>query len=61
MQLSSEQLQKISDISADLGVVSVASIVLPALFDQLKPIWMLVGLLDASLCFACSLVLIKAK
>lgn len=33
MRLSDGQLDKLSDISADLGVVEIASVVLPALLD----------------------------
>lgn len=61
IRLSSEQLQKLSDITADLGLVCIASIVLPAIFDRFNILLLFFGILVAIFCFVCSLVLIKAK
>ncbi|MEK7186281.1 MAG: hypothetical protein AAB675_02875 [Patescibacteria group bacterium] len=35
-KLNEEQLDKLSDIFSDLGLVGVAAVVLPAIFDKLN-------------------------
>ena len=42
-QLNDRQLEKLSDISSDLGLVSAASIVLPAVFDRFNSMLLIFG------------------
>lgn len=46
-RLNESQEKKLSDIASDLGIVSIASVVLPALFDRSNPIMVILGLLTA--------------
>lgn len=61
MTLSDEQLTKLSDISSDLGVVAVASVVLPALLDKFKLLPILLGSCIAIILLVTSLWLLKGK
>ena len=42
-RLSDKRLEKLSDIASDLALVSVASVILPAVFDKYDPIKILIG------------------
>ena len=42
--LNQNQLDKLSDISSDSALVSVASIVLPAVFDRFEPVKITLGI-----------------
>jgi hypothetical protein len=44
-KLSIKQLEKLSDISSDVGLISLASVVLPAVLDRLNPIMLVLGLI----------------
>ncbi len=61
MRLTDEQLQKLADVSSDLGVVAVASVVLPTLFDRFQLIPAILGLLGALILVLISLWLINGK
>ncbi|MEK7618260.1 MAG: hypothetical protein AAB410_03875 [Patescibacteria group bacterium] len=61
MRLSDEQLTKLSDISSDLGVVAVASVVLPALLDKFKILPILLGGCIAIILLVTSLWLLKGR
>lgn len=56
-QLSNEQLNKLSDICSDLGVVAVASVFIPSLFDSFSGLAALMGMVLALLFFFISLKL----
>jgi len=61
MRLSDEQIDKLADIFADLGVVAVASIVLPALLDRLQFLPAIIGSLCSLVFLIVSLWLLKGK
>lgn len=61
MKLSEEQLIKLSDISADLGVVAVASVALPALLDKFQIFPAILGLAIAIILLVTSLVILRFK
>lgn len=42
-QLSKHQLDKLSDIASDVGLVSLASVVLPAVLDRVDVVKVLLG------------------
>lgn len=44
-QLNEKQRDKISDIASDIGLVGLASVVIPAFFDKFNPAMVLLGLL----------------
>lgn len=44
-KLNGGQIDKLADISSDVALVSLASVVIPALFDKLNPILVGLGLL----------------
>lgn len=47
MKLSKKQIDKLSDISSDLGLVAVASVVIPAAVDRFSLVAVVYGLLVA--------------
>ncbi len=44
-RLTNPQIEKLSDISSDVGLVSLASVVLPAVLDKHDPFVILLGLI----------------
>lgn len=46
-ELNQSQLEKLSDIASDLGLVSIATVVLPAIFDKSDPDRVRLGLATA--------------
>lgn len=42
-RLNNKQIEKLSDISSDVGLVAIASVVLPAVFDKFNPAVLLLG------------------
>lgn len=42
-KLNEDQIEKLSDISSDIGLVSLASVVLPAVFDKFNSVMILLG------------------
>lgn len=61
MRLANERIQKISDIMADLGVVAVASVVLPALLDRFQWVSAVFGSLAAMALLSISVWIVKRK
>jgi len=59
MALSHPQFQKLSDITADVGQVVVASVVIPLFIDSFHPLVAILGLMAAVACWATSLLLLK--
>ena len=43
LKLNEKQLEKMSDIAGDLGLVSIASVVLPFVFDKFNAMAVLLG------------------
>lgn len=43
-RLNERQLEKLSDIASDSGLVALASVVLPAILDKFNPILVVSGL-----------------
>lgn len=43
MRLNARQLDKLSDISSDVGLVALASVALPALFEKFNILVILIG------------------
>lgn len=60
-KLSTDQLQKLSDIVADTGIVSLASVVLPVILGQLNPVYLIIGIPLTLLFWTTSIVLLKYK
>lgn len=56
-KLNRKQLDKLSDIASDVALVSLASIVLPAMFDRFDVTVVLLGLLATIFLWAISLLL----
>lgn len=46
-ELNKRQLEKLSDIASDLGLVSIATVVFPAVFDKADPDRVRLGLVIA--------------
>ena len=46
-RLSDKQLEKLSDISSDVALVALASVVLPAVLDRFDLVRVILGLLAA--------------
>ena len=44
-RLSETQLEKLSDIASDVGLIGIASIVLPAVFDRFDILKIFVGII----------------
>lgn len=42
-RLNEKQIEKLSDLSSDVGLVALASVVLPAAFDKFDPVVILLG------------------
>lgn len=57
LELNDRQLAKLSDISSDLGLVSTASIILPAVFDRFNLTLLVVGTVASFSFWIISLVL----
>lgn len=60
-KLSSDQVQKLSDIVADTGIVSLGSVILPVILSQLKPIYLIIGMPLTLLFWTTSIVLLRYK
>ncbi len=58
-KLSKKQLEKLSDISSDVGLITLASVVLPAALDRFNPAAVVLGLLATFIFWAISLMLRK--
>lgn len=43
-ELNKSQIEKLSDISAELGFICIATVVLPAVFEKFNPVTGLIGL-----------------
>lgn len=56
-RLSKRQLEKLSDISSDVGLIALASVVLPAALDKFNPVAVLLGLLATFIFWTISLFL----
>lgn len=61
MRLTAEQFDKLGDITADLGVVAVASVVLPALLDRFHLMVAIFGFISAAGLLLLSIWLVKRK
>jgi hypothetical protein len=59
MKLRRRQLDQLSDIASDVGLVALASVVLPAVLDKFDPIEVGLGLLATILFWSISLWLKK--
>ncbi len=59
LRLSERQLEKLSDILSDAGLVALASVVLPALLDKFSVITIILGLIVTFTCWVASLSLRK--
>ncbi len=57
MNLNDRQLEKLSDIFADIGLVALASVVIPAVFNRLDLQILSAGLIITFGCWAISLAL----
>ena len=53
------QLQKLADISADIGQVALASIVIPFFIDKYQPLVAFLGVIVAATFWILSLLLIQ--
>ncbi len=42
-RFNEKQIEKLSDLSSDVGLVALASVVLPAVFDKFNPAVLLLG------------------
>lgn len=42
-RLNDKQTEKLSDLSSDVGLVALASVVLPSVFDKFNPAVLLLG------------------
>ncbi len=47
-RLNNKQLDKLSDIASDVGLISLASVVLPAILDRVNLVLVVLGLLATS-------------
>lgn len=54
-ELNQKQIEKLSDIIADIGVVGFASVVIPAAFDKFDIADIILGVIAALLLFVISL------
>jgi len=43
--LNKKQIEKLADIASDVGLVALASVVLPAVFDRFDPFKIFVGVI----------------
>lgn len=60
LHLVDEQIKKLSDIAADLGLIMVASVILPAILqDKVNLLESAIGSVIALLCWLTSLRLLK--
>lgn len=59
MNLSKRRLEKLSDIAADVGLVCLASIVLPAVLDKFNPPQVILGVIITLTCWSASIWLQK--
>ena len=59
LRLSKKQLDKLSDISSDVGLIALASVVIPAALDKFNPIAVALGLLATFIFWVISLALRK--
>lgn len=59
MKLSKNQVNKLSDISSDVGLVTLASVVLPAALDRYNPTQILLGLVATMVFWILSVLLRK--
>jgi hypothetical protein len=57
--LNSKQIEKLSDILSDVGLVSLASVALPAIFGNLNILAALSGIMATFICWFASLALRK--
>lgn len=57
LKLNRDQLVKLSDISSDIGLVALASVALPAVFDKVDLVRVIFGLIVAFICWIVSLLL----
>lgn len=60
-KLNNGQVDKLADISSEIGLVAFASVVLPAILDRWNTIEVVIGTLFAFLFWAISLWLLKAN
>lgn len=58
-RLNERQIDKLSDIASDLGLVAVASVILPAVFDKYNSDRVTLGLVIALVCWIYSMWLRK--
>lgn len=56
IRLSDRQLEKLSDIFSDIGLVSLASVILPAILGTFDKSVLLLGILVTLVCWIISLV-----
>lgn len=59
VKLNQDQLFKLSDILSDTGLVALATVVIPSLFDKYDPNKVVLGLVATILCWIGSLILRK--
>lgn len=59
MQLSNSQINKLSDICSNIGMVSLASIALPTIFTQTNALLTCSGLIMTILFWLFSILLLK--
>lgn len=60
-KLNDSQIAKLADICSEVAIVSLASIILPAVFDGFNFLRMLFGLVATGLLWISSLWLLKTK
>lgn len=58
-KLNRRQLDKLSDIFSDIGLVVLASVVLPAMFDRVDPLRVILGVFATIIFWIISLILRK--
>lgn len=56
-RLNKRQLDKLSDIVSDVALLSLASVVLPAILDKFNPLLIVLGLLTTILLWSVSIKL----
>lgn len=59
LRLNKEQIFKLSDIISDVGLIALATVVLPALFDKYDQNKLTLGLVTVIVCWLGSLLLRK--
>ena len=59
IELPESKINRLGDISADIGTVAMASVVLPGLFDKFRPVLAIVGAITMIFFWLFSVILTK--